>query len=205
MENRKKGVRWKTIVPWAAAGLLLIAGVVCFICMGPAGSGGWNWTSRIGALKEDSECRVIYEEHIPPCRIGDGDWFVADGRIFVLFERYSYLCAYDPEGTFLYAIQTCHIQNGTERIAYKDGSLIIHTRSGGIYLFDGPEKQEYIPWDRDDADAMERNRAYYAYIEHEFDAKRLNKEAGYSLENNTIYHLTADKENEPVLSFPLAG
>ena len=52
---------------------------------------------------------------------------------------------------------------------------------------------------------MERNRAYYDYIEHEFDAKKLNREAKYYLENNTIYHLTAHEESEPILSFPSIG
>ena len=199
MDLTKKGSNGRKLVGAAA---LLIVGIALLFLIGSAGKNG-----RMQALPlmNDSECHVLFEEVIPGGRIGDGDWFVADGRIFVLFEQYSSLSAYDLEGTFLYAIQTYHIQNGTERIAYKDGSLIIHTRSGGIYLFDGPEKQEYIPWDRSDTDAMERNRAYYDYIEHEFDAKKLNREAKYYLENNTIYHLTAHEESEPIVSFPSIG
>lgn len=184
------------------AAILLILGVAVLFLPGFTGRNG-----RIKAvpLKNDSEYRVFYEDQIPFGTIGDRDWFVADDRIFVLFEKRSYLSVYDPDGAFLYSIQTYHINNGTERIAYRDGQLIIHTRSGGIYLFDGPEKQEYIPWDRSDTDAMERNRAYYDYIEHEFDAKKLNREAKYYLENNTIYHLKAHEESEPILSFPSIG
>ena len=189
----KKG--WKRLIETA---IVLILGTA-FLLLVSTGKNGRFWTSP---LKNDSEYRVIYEEHLPSSRIGGRDWFVADGRIFVLFEKQSYLNVYDLEGAFLYSIQTYHINNGVERIAYKDGLLIIHTRSGGVYLFDGPEKKGYIPWDRNNKDEMERSQAYYNYIEHEFSVKELNLEANYYLENNTIYHLTDDGEGEPVLSFP---
>ena len=192
----KKG--WKRLIETA---IVMILGTAFLFLLVSTGKNGRLWTSP---LKNDSEYRVIYEEHLPSSRIGDRDWFVADGRIFVLFEKQSYLNVYDLEGAFLYSIQTYHINNGAERIAYKDGLLIIHTRSGGVYLFDGPEKKEYIPWDRDNKDEMERSRTYYNYIEREFSAKKLNQEANYYLENNTIYHLTDEGESESVLSFPIS-
>ncbi len=198
MDQRDLKITRKGLIKTAIA---LIAAIAIILLLDSVKE---DWRIRTSTLKSDSEYRVIYEEHLPSSRIGDRDWFVADGRIFVLFEKQSYLNVYDLEGAFLYSIQTYHINNGAERIAYKDGLLIIHTRSGGVYLFDGSEKKEYIPWDRDNKDEMERSRTYYNYIEREFSAKKLNQEAYYYLENNTIYHLTDEGESESVLSFPIS-
>ena len=198
MEQGIMKTGWKGSI---ATAVLLILGAAFLFLLGSLKKSGRLQTST---LKNDSEYCVIYEEHRPSCRIGAEDWFVADGRIYVLFEERSYLNVYDVQGTFLYSIETYHMNNGAERIAYKDGLLIIHTRSGGVYLFDGPKMKEYIPWDRTDEEKTEKNRMYYNYIEYEFSAKKLNQEANYYLENDTIYHLTDAGEGEIVLSFPNA-
>ena len=176
--------------------------IVCIIMFLITSAKEWSHSNQIEKLQSDSEFKVIYDEYVPMCEIRDSDWFVIDDKIYVLFEDYSYVNVYSIRGKFLYSIQTYHMRNGATRIAYKDGLFVIYTRSGGVYLFDGSEKKEYISGDRDNETNMERTRAYFNYIEYEFNAKRINQEANYKLKRNTILHLNSEGEYEQVLSFP---
>lgn len=159
-------------------------------------------TNSLPTLTDDSEYQVSFHEYKPQCRIKDKDWFVTTDKIFVLFEQYCYVSVYGINGDFLYSIQTYHINNGVERIAYKDDLLVIHTRSGGVFLFDGTEIKDYIPWDMNNANDRERNRAYYNYIVYDFHNERNNQESHYYLENNTIFCVNPIGEHKAVICFP---
>lgn len=159
-------------------------------------------TNSLPTLTDDSKYQVSFHEYKPQCRIKDTDWFVTTDKIFVLFEQYCYVSVYGINGDFLYSIQTYHINNGVERFAYKDDLLVIHTRSGGVFLFDGTEIKDYIPWDMNNANDRERNRAYYNYIVYDFHNERNNQESHYYLENNTIFCVNPIGEHKAVICFP---
>lgn len=158
-------------------------------------------TNSLPTLSDDSKYQVSFDEYKPQCKIKDRDWFVTTDKIFVLFEQYCYVSVYGINGDFLYSIQNYHINNGVERIAYKDDLLVIYTRSGGVFLFDGTEIKDYIPWDRNNANDRERNRAYYNYIVYDFHNERDNQESHYYLEDNTIFCVNPMGEHKAVICF----
>lgn len=155
------------------------------------------------SLHDRSEYAVIYDEHIPSTKIGRKDWFVANGKIYVLFEDCSYLNIYSTAGDFLYSLQFFHSRNGLMQIGYKDDMLLVRTRKDDVFFFDGIDEVEYIQSDRNNRIVEKRLTDIDHYLDYDFHNEKISHEAGYYMENNTIYHVTDLGEKKPIVYLTL--
>lgn len=92
--------------------------------------------SDVRATKADGWWWVCREERVP--RDEADAMIVADGQIFLYYEKTALVNAYSTDGSFLQGYQIETIGNGRGGIGYRDGVLYINGKSG-VYGFRGEE------------------------------------------------------------------
>ena len=160
-----------------------------------------NW-QRNRLIPEPDGYAVLQEESTPRSELGEKDWIAADRKLFVLLEEAAQVNVYDPDGRFLYAIRFAHGPNGKAEIGYRNGQLMIATRTAYIHVFEGERQVACYPPTMDEKNERlpeYRELSSFIRLVH---SDSTEQERGFARKGNRLYRVDGTDAPKCIVSIP---